>query len=139
MRNFLKGLFFFVFGCGFFALGLAKGEVVQLTEKDQGRSQSMRVGDILEISLEGNPTTGYIWELAKSDTIILIQKGEPDYQASTRLMGSGGMYAFRFEAIKSGESELELIYHRTFEKDTPPIKIFKVRIIVQNQSAVPAD
>jgi len=34
---------------------------VKLSEKDLGTTVKMNVGDVFEVVLKGNPTTGYIW------------------------------------------------------------------------------
>ena len=104
---------------------------VKLSEKDVGRTVEMSVGDVLEIVLKGNPTTGYIWGVASPDKRILKQVGEPEFEPDRKARGSGGNIILRFEAAKAGKTSLQLIYHRPFEKNKPPIKTFEVRVTVK--------
>lgn len=139
MNRSLVKIFFAFLVAALLAADSVWAGVIRLTEKDDGHSQEIQIGDVLEVLLDGNPTTGYIWELGKSEGPVLNQKGEPEYQALTRLIGSGGTYAFRFEAVQVGETSIELIYHRTFEKDVPPAKTFKIKVIVQKELSGSAD
>ena len=109
-------------------------EPVKLTEKDAGSSVELRTGDMLEVVLDGNPTTGYLWEMAPGDRAVVKPVGESEFKAETELIGAGGKITLQFEAVAPGQTVLKLIYHRTFEKDVPPIKTFEVTVIVQTQS-----
>jgi inhibitor of cysteine peptidase len=103
----------------------------RVSEADAGSTVELRVGDTLEVVLDGNPTTGFSWETAAVDASVLKQLGEPGFQPDTSLIGSGGKFTFRFEAVGSGQALLRLIYHRPWEKDVPPEKTFEVTVIVQ--------
>ena len=102
-----------------------------LTEADAGRSIGLRVGDKLEVTLPGNPTTGFQWEVGSLDTSVLKPIGEPEYKPSSNALGSGGQFTFHFEAVTPGQTTLQLIYHRPFEKDTPPAQTFEVTVTVK--------
>ena len=102
-----------------------------LTEADAGSSSELRVGDKLEVTLPGSPTTGFQWEIGSVDTSILRPTGEPEFKSSSDALGSGGQFAFRFKAVAPGQTTLKLIYHRPFEKDTPPAQTFEVTATVK--------
>jgi inhibitor of cysteine peptidase len=104
---------------------------VKVTEKDLGRTVVMKVGDVLEVVLKGNPTTGYIWDVASPDRGILKKLGEIEFKPDRPARGAGGNMILRFETAKAGEALLNLIYHRPFEKNKPPIRTFEVTIIVK--------
>lgn len=106
---------------------------VQLSEEDLGRTVEIGVGDILEVVLKGNPTTGYIWDVVSPDKAhkgILKQVGETEFEPDSKARGSGGKIMMRFEAAEAGKTSLKLIYHRPFEKNRTPIKTFEVRVTV---------
>jgi inhibitor of cysteine peptidase len=103
----------------------------RLSEEDAGSTVELRVGDTLEVVLDGNPTTGFLWETAAVDASVLKQLGEPEFEPDTALIGSGGKFTFRFEAAASGQTLLKLVYHRPWEKDIPPEKTFEVNVTVQ--------
>jgi inhibitor of cysteine peptidase len=104
---------------------------VRLSEEDAGSTVELRVGDTMEVVLDGNPTTGFQWETVAMDTSVLKQLGEPGFEPYTALIGSGGKFTFRFEAVASGQTLLQLVYHRPWETDVPPEKTFEVNVTVQ--------
>ena len=104
--------------------------IVKLSEEDKDRDVFLQVGDSLEIVLEGNPTTGYMWDLAPWDRRVLEQVGEYAYKATSDAMGSGGRYTFSFKAIGDGKTDLKWSYARPFEKKATPVKSFAVHAYV---------
>lgn len=104
----------------------------QITSEANGDTIDLKVGDCFDIVLAGNPTTGYTWEVAEGLDGVIEQKGKYDYQsqATQFTLGGGGTYTFHFIATGEGTARLKLIYHRTFEKDTPPIETFELTVNV---------
>jgi inhibitor of cysteine peptidase len=93
------------------------GNQVKLSAADNGSTIQLKTGQVLVIELEGNITTGYSWEVGSVDAALLALQGEVDYASEdTGLVGSGGVFTFRFEAKQAGETTLQLIYHRPFEE-----------------------
>jgi predicted secreted protein len=86
---------------------------------DNGASLSIAAGDLVTLELEGNPTTGYTWEITIVDGTALTVLGEPEYRSDTALVGSPGVFSFRFRAAAEGETEIELVYHRSWENEDP--------------------
>ncbi|MCX6079779.1 MAG: protease inhibitor I42 family protein [Chloroflexi bacterium] len=105
--------------------------VLDLTEEQNGSKVTLSVDGILHVVVSGNPTTGFTWETQNLDTSLLQQQAEPVYTRSNTLVGGGGTFDFTFKAIKPGDATLRLIYHRTFEKDTPPARIYEVTVNIQ--------
>lgn len=104
---------------------------VKLTETDAGSTVEMNVGDMLQVTLEGNPTTGYDWEMASGDAAVLEQLGASTYKADSDLMGAGGQVTLRFKAVAAGQTTLQLVYHRPWETDEPPAETFEVTVVVK--------
>jgi len=118
-----------LYACG--AAGASEQSTKQITEADNGRAIELRVGDKLEVTLPGNPTTGFQWEVSNVDSLILTPVGEPEFKPSSNAVGSGGNVILRFEAIGAGQTELKLIHHRPFEKNVAPIQTFELRVRVK--------
>ena len=77
------------------------------------------------VELEGNPTTGYVWEVKIANPGIIeevsneyITAGQDDNDVE--VVGAGGVFRFTFEGVTQGETELTFNYHRPWEEDTPP-------------------
>jgi inhibitor of cysteine peptidase len=112
-------------------LTACSGKNIKINADSNGQTISMNTGDTLTVSIEGNPTTGYTWELSEVDQAILKSAGDPDFKSSSTLVGAGGTYTFKFDAIAAGTTTMKLKYWRSFEKDTPPINTFEVTVIVK--------
>lgn len=104
---------------------------VKLTDEDLGSTVKLGIGEILEVVLRGNPTTGYAWDIASLDKEILKQVGETEFKPDRKARGSGGQIIMRFKAQAAGKTSLKIIYHRPFEKERPPIKVFEVTVSVK--------
>ncbi|MFN2159855.1 MAG: protease inhibitor I42 family protein [Anaerolineales bacterium] len=115
---------------GVTATACAAGEV-KLDAVDNGSQIELERGQFLEVSLEGNPTTGYSWEAAYLEDQILRQAGDPEFTPETDLIGSGGVQTLRFEAVKSGQTTLKLVYRRPWEGDVNLLKTFSVKVVVR--------
>jgi inhibitor of cysteine peptidase len=113
------------------ACGSSEAARVQLVEQDADRTVELHPADRLEVVLEGNPTTGYQWEIDALDVSIIKPIGEPEFKPDSDALGSGGKFTFVFEVITSGQTTLTLIYHRPFEKGVQPLKAFRVTMVVK--------
>ncbi|XSG73626.1 DUF333 domain-containing protein [Herpetosiphon llansteffanensis] len=95
--------------------------VKRLTMQDNKRKISLKKGDIIEIVLDSNPSTGYSWSVAPDAGNLLAQQGQAQYQASdpNPKPGSGGTETFSFEAVAVGSGSFALVYQRGFEAGEP--------------------
>lgn len=77
-----------------------------------------KVGDEWSVSLDENPTTGFLWTL-KTNNGDLAEINE-FYSASENqdnLLGMGGKRVWKIKAVKTGMLELHFTYARPWEKD----------------------
>ncbi len=111
--------------------GCAAKAALALEAKDNGREIELQKGQSLAISLEGNPSTGYTWEMAESEVSILRQVGEIEFKAESDLVGAPGTQTLHFEAVESGQTELKLVYHRPWEQGVEPLETFTIQVTVR--------
>ena len=97
---------------------------------DNGARVAMRSGTQLTLQLPGNPTTGYGWEATISNPTVLRESSPPEYKPAGTALGGGGTYTFHYEATAPGETDLTLVYRRSWEAGVQPIETFRVRIVV---------
>ena len=90
----------------------------------------MEVGDILEVVLPANPSTGYMWEAGFYNQTVLKPNGEPEFSSSSAKLGAQGSQKLHFEAIGEGETELVLVYRRSFENEGRNPQTFQVNVVV---------
>jgi predicted secreted protein len=109
-------------------------EPVEVDEADDGVQVELVLGQMLVVTLESNPTTGYCWELVEEQGAILKQMGKAEFIPSDTgeppLVGAGGWEIFRFRAVSTGQMNLQLAYHRPWEGRVPPLQTFSLQAIV---------
>jgi len=111
-------------GCG------PTGEV-RLDMADNGHQIEVEVDQILVISLESNPTTGFGWELVELEDPILQLMGEAEFQPSEskEIVGAGGTEIFRIKVVGTGQTTLTLVYRRSWEEGVDPLETFRLNVI----------
>jgi inhibitor of cysteine peptidase len=105
--------------------------MIRISSEDSGRKVHLTMHDSLEVSLEANPSTGYIWEVVSGQELLELVS-EPEFSAGSRqVLGAGGGMRFEFRPISSGETQLEMAYHRSFEPGVEPVQKFSILVIVE--------
>jgi inhibitor of cysteine peptidase len=105
---------------------------VNLTAADKGSQVKVKVGGLIVINLDGNPSTGYNWEAKDLDTTLFEQVGDSTFISSNPgSVGSGGTLTLTFKALKAGTATLTLVYHRPWETGSDPIDTFAVTVTVK--------
>jgi predicted secreted protein len=104
-----------------------------LTEKDGGKTVTLRVGERLVLNLRNPGDGGYsvvtpvynksVLKLASRETL-------PPKAATPPRMGDWGRIVFTWEAAGAGETDLTVQISREWEKEKPPLDYVKVRVRV---------
>jgi inhibitor of cysteine peptidase len=105
-----------------------------LGDKDNGSQVQLASGQVLEVSLDSNPTTGFRWEVSEADGAVLTQVGEVEFREapkeSEEMVGVGGTETFRFSSA-TGKTTLTLVYRRSWEEGIDPLETFSVEVEVK--------
>lgn len=102
------------------------------TETDSGKTIEASVGRQFTITLRGNETTGYVWQMTKDINSKIVIKISDKYTAdNTGLVGSGGDHVWTYKTVAAGETTITLNYLRPWEKPFSPTKTLKYKIKVQ--------
>lgn len=105
---------------------------VHLTAADNGSTIEIREGQVVSITLEANPTTGYTWEVVEPlDEQVLRHVGEIEFKPESEAIGAGGVQIIRFEIVNAGQTALKLVYHRPWETDVEPLETFSIHVIAR--------
>lgn len=108
-----------------------KEPIPTFTDEDAGKTFPMEKDGKFRVKLKSNATTGFQWEVAKSDTKV-IKLLDKKYEAPKKAIpGAGGAQTFEFQAIDAGKTNIEFIYRRPFEKDVKAAKTYKLTIEVK--------
>ncbi len=129
-----RKLFIFVLALLMFipaACSQAVDPVVNIGESDAGKSIELKKGNTLVVTLPGNVTTGYNWEMEAQEPAILKQAGEPEVTPDSDAIGAPGKIVLKFTAAQAGQATLKLVYHRPWEKGVAPIKTYEVTVVVK--------
>lgn len=122
-----------------YAFGRPKAElpVNDETKDKYGVDLSGANLDKLEFELEGNPTTGFTWEVVNADSDKLDVKSEyvPD-AAEKNMAGVGGKYKFTVTGLKEGNATLECSYMRTFEGESSSLKTVGYKVLVTKDKKI---
>jgi inhibitor of cysteine peptidase len=116
--------------CAFLLAGCLP-RTVTLTPDDSGRDIRLRVGDKVVVVLGSNPTTGFMWQAGGYDREVLQQTGDVEYEPSSSVPGGSGTDTLTFEAVGEGETTLDVIYRRPWEKSAEPAETFTVQVEVR--------
>ena len=87
------------------------------TDADKGSTVELKVGDVFELRLTSNPSTGFMWFLHKESTHLVKLKSQSQTEpAAPGMVGQPIYQIFRFEVVGSGKGAVLLHYVRSWEK-----------------------
>ncbi len=95
---------------------------IDVTAKENSQTVKATVGNLVRITLESNPSTGFNWELRD------FEFGAADFYSSdivarktgNVLFGAPGDTVITLQAVKPGEQDITLVYRRQWE---PPDQV----------------
>jgi len=105
---------------------------VTVSEQDDGQTVEVARKGTLVIRLKSQLGTGYGWQVVKNDNRRLRLLGRPEQENSQGgLPGGEEHQIFRFKALRSGTTLIELRYVRPWERDARPLRSFRLRIRIR--------
>ena len=103
--------------------------MVALTKDDNGKQVTLKVGEQTLIHLQGNPTTGYGWDVeSKPDGVEITT----DYVSDAHppgMVGVGGVYHVTVKATGACSGDVVLGYKRPWEQKAS-LQSFTLRVTV---------
>lgn len=130
----LMAVLAWISGCGTSQDATVASADVKVNLSDNGSQVALEQGQVLAVTLEANPTTGYWWEVAQVEASILEQMGAGVYHMDDTEdpppPGTGGVKIYRFKAVGAGQTTLELALRGYGEADEEPLQTFSLRVVV---------
>jgi predicted secreted protein len=111
-------------------LAAASEATTTLTEKDNGKEIQVKVGTIIELSLEELGSAGYTWEFDQLDEKH-FELLKTETRPLSNLPGSPVLGIWQLKAKNAGESQLALDYFRSWEGRAKAVKHFLVKVNIQ--------
>jgi inhibitor of cysteine peptidase len=108
--------------------------MVQVDDTFDGRKVALGAGEMLEVRLSENPSTGHRWtqpEESRSGWTAILRQVDDTFESAGTVPGKSGTRILRFEAIGAGDSDLLLQYRRSWDKDAEPARSFRLHVRVQ--------
>lgn len=105
---------------------LTEGSLIRLTESDNDATVRITPGNTLIVRLTTNPSTGYVWQVAQNNADLLEPLGNPVLEQ----IGTQAK-VFCFQGQSAGSSVLEFQYRRPWEKNQPPLNIYRLNVQVR--------
>lgn len=120
------------------------------TVSDPATPVEASIGDVVEISLDANPTTGFSWELSRPPEGAIVRFLGGDYESSgdtaaveddedgdapARAVGGGGIQRLRFQVVGAGATTVQLRYVQPWVDPPDPAATSSFTIRVSNASS----
>jgi inhibitor of cysteine peptidase len=119
-------------------LPIISGKVanVEIDATADGTTQQLAPGEVMMITLESNPSTGYNWFATIADTNVLVQMGDPQFEEPSSnvdnpIVGAAGKLTIFFQAVNPGTTTLTLNYERGWETGVAPEETVSITVEVQ--------
>jgi inhibitor of cysteine peptidase len=120
----LLGIFLITAGAG--------AEVTVLRLSDSGKEIQVRVGALIELALEEQGGTGFIWEFDRCDgKRIEVVHTETRLLADQTLVGGPVLRIWKLKTKTPGITRLSLDYLRPWEGRAKAVKHFEVNVRIQ--------
>ena len=110
---------------------MAFGATKTVTDADKGSTVQLKTGDVLEVRLNSNPTTGYEWYVHPQSTKLLKPNSQSQTQATQPGLGRPIVQVFNFQAATKGTGVLLLHYVRSWEPPDPNEERFDLHVTIE--------
>jgi inhibitor of cysteine peptidase len=80
----------------------AQTKVIEVTVAEEAASQSVHVGDVIDVTLPSNASTGYQWTVEPDEDGVIAQAGDPSQSSASDTPGAPGTTTIPIKAMKEG-------------------------------------
>jgi len=90
--------------------------VITLDQNNSGQTLDLPVGQVLELRLAENPTTGYRWAFVENGAPVCVVVND-HFDAPAGPPGRGGEHTWQIKGAAPGECNIALQYRRGFQSE----------------------
>ncbi|MBX3638151.1 MAG: protease inhibitor I42 family protein [Rubrivivax sp.] len=98
-----------------------------LGEADAGSRIGAKVGDVIELRLAENPTTGFRWTLLPTAAVAIAGDRMDN---AIPAPGAGGMRVLSLQVLQPGEHQVRLRCERSWEGEATAVGRFELTLVV---------
>jgi len=103
--------------------------MLHIDESFLDRTVRVPVGQVIELRLKENPTTGFRWRFAAEGGPACAVVADR-FEGPQGPPGAGGEHMWQIKAVQVGTCHLELLYRRPYEAAAPPGRSFMLDVQV---------
>jgi|SRR5215469_18766939 len=92
--------------------------MISIDQNFNGQTVDLAAGQVMELRLKENPTTGYRWTFVTNGEPICVVVAD-QYQHPTGPPGQGGEHRWQIKGATVGDCTIALQYGRSFEPNAP--------------------
>ena len=92
--------------------------MIVVDQNNAGQTVDLAVGQVMELRLAENPTTGYRWTFVTNGAPACLVVSER-FDTSAGPPGQGGEHAWQIKGALVGECDVTMHYARSFQPDAP--------------------
>jgi predicted secreted protein len=112
-----------------FLLAVAGNQTMRITKNDNGREIDVSRGNLIEVSLDSQGTTGYLWTFESIDPdYIEVMREESAVASAPGLTGGAVIHTWLLRLKKEGLTEIRMSYKRPWEGKDKAADTFTVRL-----------
>jgi inhibitor of cysteine peptidase len=101
-------------------------------EGDNGRVVSVLPGDIIIVSLQENPSTGYMWDMKATQGLLLVSN--TFIRTPTKYIGGAGTRIWKYQVLGAGTQSVTGSYHRPWLPASPTDRKYGFSVLVDTRS-----
>ncbi len=112
-------------------------EQVAVDASYDGQSIQVPAGQLLVITLESNPTTGFRWQLSEpidqGILALILSEYQPGEKARQNppIPGAGGTEVWTFEALAAAEITITMEYSRPWDGGEKAVQTFTLAVVIE--------
>ena len=95
------------------------------------QTMEVSVGETKSFLLPGNPTTGFIWQVAECSPVVEVEVAIQPNNSPRGMVGSPSNTKVSVSGQQVGQGEVKLIYSRPWEKGKAPLHTHTVKVNVK--------
>lgn len=120
ITGFFMSIVFFI--CSLLGINLGKIDSKEMIQYNESKT-------LLNIVLEENGTTGYLWsQEAQEDNVIKLTEDKTLTSSEKNVLGAPSTRVFTFKPLAEGKTILTFSYARSWEDE--PIRVVKISVEV---------
>jgi len=98
------------------------------TIEDSNSNVTINPGEKFNISLEGHPSCGYVWDIRSSNSSVLRLVDEGGWVLNFSVPGSSGIYNWTYEGHTKGTTTLTFVEWHSWVGNDSIINIFTLNV-----------